>query len=578
VASLIDYAPLAVAGLWIGHPPTPRRYLATALDATVLSLAAALLAWITLISPTLTRLRFSAVGRDLVLLDWATDIATLAVAILLILTWRANRSALLLGAAIIAVLGSDVAQSIALLHGSTRATSIDIGFVLFCALAGLAALNPSMTRITSVGTAPERLSVWHFLALAVALLIPPIILLAETANAPGHGNGASIATVAAIIGLVMLLRVAVGVRALRERVSRDFAMHEAASLLGAVHTSDEVGAVLASTARSILPAGNTAVGLYPPDAALSEPVEIRETIGGAGFLRLPVAVVPSDVDGTGRPIAEVRFASPAVRLFPRRPELTTLAAQAGTALARIRLAAVVRRHERESYFRTLVQNSTDVILICRDGTVDYATPAAAKLFAGDTVVGRRIGELITMAGPESASDVDAIDATVDGPDGHPAGTRAPPGPHRRPDHPRRRVHAARHHRAAASPRRPSPPGHPRSAHRSGQPATRARPTANRRSRRRRPREWRRAIYRPRQPQRDQRRSRTRRRRRPAQSRGRPHPRMPTTRRHRGPSRRRRIRRTTPQPAVRERSGNHRRPCRCNVSQHRSPPRRAALRQ
>jgi hypothetical protein len=216
-----------VAGLWIGHPPTPRRYVTTVLDATVISLAAALLAWITLISPTLARLGLNTVGRDLVLLDWATDIATLAVAILLILTWRANRSALLLGAGIIAVLGSDVAQSIALLHGSTRATSIDIGFLLFCALAGLAALDPSMTHITSIGIVPERLTMWHFLALAVALLIPPIILLAETSNGPGHGNGAAIATVGAIVGLVMLVRVAVGVRALRERVSRDSTINPA---------------------------------------------------------------------------------------------------------------------------------------------------------------------------------------------------------------------------------------------------------------------------------------------------------------------------------------------------------------
>jgi diguanylate cyclase (GGDEF)-like protein len=417
VASLIDYAPLAVAGLWIGHPATPRRHVSLALDAIVLSLAAALLAWITLIRPTLARLRLNTAGRDLFLLDWATDIATLAVAILLILTWRANRSALLLGAGIIAVLGSDVAQSIALLHGSTRATSIDVGFLVFCALAGLAALDLSMTHITSIGTAPERLSAWHFIALAVALLVPPIILLAETSHGPGHGNGAAIATVGAIVGMVMLVRVAVGVRALRERVNRDFAMHEAASLLGAVQTTDEVAAVLGSTARTILPAGNTSVGLYPPNAALAEPAEIRETIGGRGFLRLPVAVTHGEADGTGQPIGEVRFSGPAARLFRLRPELTTLANQGGSALGRISLGAAVRQHERESYFRTLVQNSTDVILICRDGAVDYATPAATDLFVGETVVGSRLDDLITMPGPESASDAEPTEATVDGPHG-----------------------------------------------------------------------------------------------------------------------------------------------------------------
>jgi diguanylate cyclase (GGDEF)-like protein len=417
VVSLIDYAPLAIAGLWIGHPPASRRYASTALDAIVLSLAAALLAWITLIHPTLARLHLSTAGRDLILLDWATDIATLAVATLLILTWRANRSALLLGAAILAILGSDVAQSIALLHGSRRGTSIDVGLLLFFTLAGLAALDRSMTHITSVATTPEQLTVWHFVALAVALLIPPIVLLAETSQGPGHGNSDAIATIGAIIGLLMLVRVAVGVRALRERINRDFAMHEAASLLGAVHTTDEVVSVLGSTARAILPTGNTAAVLCPPDASLSEATEIHETIGGGGFLRLPISAVPSDVDGTGATVGEVRFAGPAARLFTLRPELTTLANQAGTALARISLSAAVRQHERESYFRTLVQNSTDVILICRDGAVDYATPAAADLFAASAVVGSRVDDLITIPDLESASDADPIEATVDGPDG-----------------------------------------------------------------------------------------------------------------------------------------------------------------
>src|SRR5215475_10803983 len=37
-----DYLPLAVAVLWIGHPPKPRQHVATALDAAVLSLAVTL--------------------------------------------------------------------------------------------------------------------------------------------------------------------------------------------------------------------------------------------------------------------------------------------------------------------------------------------------------------------------------------------------------------------------------------------------------------------------------------------------------------------------------------------------------
>jgi diguanylate cyclase (GGDEF)-like protein len=139
---------------------------------------------------------------------------------------------------------------------------------------------------------------------------------------------------------------------------------------------------------------------------------------GAGFLRLPVAVVQGgEAGGAGPPVGEVRFGDPAARLFILRPELTTLANQAGPALGRNGLGDLVRQHERESYFRTLVQNSTDVILTCRDGIVDYASPAANGLFGGDTVVGSRLDDLITMSDPDATSDADASEATVDGPDG-----------------------------------------------------------------------------------------------------------------------------------------------------------------
>ena len=417
IASVADYLPLAVAALWIGHPPRPRRHVTIALDAAILSLAVALLAWVTLIRPTIAKLNLSTSGRDLIIVDWATDIATLAIAVLLFLTWRTNRSALLLGAAIIALLTSDVWQSIALLHGSSRETTIDAGFILFCALIGLAALDPAMTHVTAVGATPEQLSVWRLTALAVALLLPPSILLVKAVPALGRIGAADIAAIGAVMGLLLLARVAVGVRALRDRTIRERAMNDAADRLGAAQTSDEITEVIGSAAKSMLAADNTAVSLCSPDERLTGSVELRETLGGGGFLRIPISAVPADVNGSKQSIGEVRFSGPALPLFAHRPEMTTLANQAGVALTRIGLEATVREHQRESYFRTLVHNSSDVILICRDGIVDYATPAARDLFAEATVVGTRIENLIVPADPKPMSDVGSTEATVRGPDG-----------------------------------------------------------------------------------------------------------------------------------------------------------------
>lgn len=250
----------------------------------------------------------------------------------------------------------------------------------------------------------------------MALLIPPSILLYEATHGPVYA-GVAIATIEAIIGLLMLARVTVGVRALRERTAREQALREASGLLGAVQTREAVAAVLGTAARSMLPAGNTAASLLPADPSLTETIQVRETLGGTGYLRIPISVVTSDTTGSRRPTGEIRFSGPATRLFALRPALTGLADQAGAALQRISLEEAMREHQRDSYFRTLVQNSSDVILICRNGAVAYETPAARDLFANGTVVGTRVNELIAASAPNPNSGAGSTEATVDGPDG-----------------------------------------------------------------------------------------------------------------------------------------------------------------
>ena len=108
-----------------------------------------------------------------------------------------------------------------------------------------------MSRITSVGEAPENLGVWRMVALATALLIPPTALLVEASPGPMNARDA-IAIVGGCIGLLMLARVSFGVRALHERTVREGALREAASALGAATHSDDVVATVTSAARSMI--------------------------------------------------------------------------------------------------------------------------------------------------------------------------------------------------------------------------------------------------------------------------------------------------------------------------------------
>ena len=169
-------------------------------------------------------------------------------------------------------------------------------------------------------------------------------------------------------------------------------------------------------------------------------------------------------------------------LLTLRGALEVLASQAALALERVTLSQEVIRRNNEAYFRTLVQNAHDVILIVDDGgRVRYASPSAEAMLGPGSVVGTRVLDLVAPGDRDDAERallaVWAGRATLR----HPqlrdrahrwrpprcrGGLPRPPG---RPDGARRRAHPAGRHRAAEAGGRAHPPCVPRLAHRSREP-------------------------------------------------------------------------------------------------------------
>lgn len=78
--------------------------------------------------------------------------------------------------------------------------------------------------------------------------------------------------------------------------------------------------------------------------------------------------------------------------------LEILAHQVALAMERIMLRDEMTRQGNQAYFRTLVQDTSDVILIVSDeGVVRYATPSAASIFGAVTVEGAYLWELVAGA-------------------------------------------------------------------------------------------------------------------------------------------------------------------------------------
>ncbi|MER5963630.1 aminotransferase class I/II-fold pyridoxal phosphate-dependent enzyme [Streptomyces sp. NPDC002057] len=99
----------------------------------------------------------------------------------------------------------------------------------------------------------------------------------------------------------------------------------------------------------------------------------------------------------------------------------SLASQAALALERFALSEEVNRRTSEAYFRTLVHNTSDVILIVDDDdTVRYASPSAESMFGRSLLPGTPLTELVAPADTASALRVladartrPAVDARAD---------------------------------------------------------------------------------------------------------------------------------------------------------------------
>ncbi|QGV82933.1 aminotransferase class I/II-fold pyridoxal phosphate-dependent enzyme [Streptomyces ficellus] len=94
-------------------------------------------------------------------------------------------------------------------------------------------------------------------------------------------------------------------------------------------------------------------------------------------------------------IGALLVAGPPRRLEQLGVSVESLASQAALALERVGLSEEINRRRSEAYFRTLVHNASDVILIVDDDdTVRYASPSAQGMFGGALLSGTPLVRLV----------------------------------------------------------------------------------------------------------------------------------------------------------------------------------------
>ncbi|MFJ3583230.1 aminotransferase class I/II-fold pyridoxal phosphate-dependent enzyme [Streptomyces sp. NPDC090127] len=440
------------------------RDLAVALDALILTSGLALLSWVYLITPLAKSPDMTWIEKAISIAYPLGDVLMLAMlARLLFPGGFKSRSVQLLTVGTCGILASDVIYGALQLQGTWQVgTGWDIGWVLFFTAWGLAALHPSMTGLTERAPQPPAVIAERRLALlAAASLIAPVLLLYQSLRNDREQDIAVIAVFSAIMFLLVLTRLWGMMAEHRNAEARERSLRVAAASLVAslspreVASAVEVAAatlvgpgtphktmLLARDRRRLLyavPTGHLPWSFRGTELTGPHGAPWPELLAEGGRVVSTDALDPTVAHALGPlshallcPVAlqapaagesllgVLLLAAPEKKLRAITGPAQSLASQAALALERFGLSEEVNRRTSEAYFRTLVHNTSDVILIVDDDdTVRYASPSAESMFGHSLLPGTPLTDLLApgdaagalriLAGVRSRDDVDARD-------------------------------------------------------------------------------------------------------------------------------------------------------------------------
>ena len=433
---LLEY-PLYAAGLLIFiRWRTPHRDRRSLVDALTLTVGLALLSWIYLILPYVHNPALSWVQKSVTIAYPLGDVLVLAMLARLLVPGTARtRSVYLLTLGTVGVLVSDVSFGLIQLHGLFHnGTIVDLGWAVFYGAWGAAALHPSMSELTRpISRQQAEASPVRLIVLMLASLIAPAVLFIQSLNGRYHDDGV-IAVFSAILYLLVLSRLWDVAASHRRALGRERAVRLAGASLASAVTVQEAATTVRSAAVALIDPrspgeallvvrnGGTLRAVATTDGdspRMNQLAELTETclplLTGSRPLFLPATtlgerarVLLPGCDGmllcpitlkdrpSGDPLIGVLTVFGEQRtLADLSATLEILAQQAALAVERVMLSQEVIRRGSEAYFRTLVQDTSDAILIIGDdGKVRYATPSATSIFGDTRVEGVYLWDLV----------------------------------------------------------------------------------------------------------------------------------------------------------------------------------------
>ena len=419
---LIGYPLLALVLYWFVRLRTGgQRDRGGLLDALTLTAGVALLAWTFVIGPHLRDTNLSTAEQWVAVAFPVGDLLCLALVTRLLTASGRLPAAGWLGAGVLALLLSDVGGNLVALSDDL-AFLATLGRIPLYAAVGLAALSPSMAALTRpVASEPAELGRLRLALLALASLVAPAVLVLRVGAGGAMPDLNVVAALSACTFLLVLARMAGIMASHRQALARERGLREASAALVSASDSDGVADAVRTAVAQLLPADVPhrvvlAMAFTEPEPVSAEAAAQSDLDRASGtaarlvatrevdwavavrltqfnmVLRCPLVLRDRP---TGDPLVGVlHVGGPTWALLGLRRAIEVLATQVALALERIALSQEVTRRNSEAYFRTLVQNTSDVILIVDEQErVRYASPSAGHVLGGDPV-GTSLPDLI----------------------------------------------------------------------------------------------------------------------------------------------------------------------------------------
>ena len=432
---LLAYPLLAVVLYWFVRLRTGggRRDRGGLLDSLTLTSGVALLAWTFVTGPQLRDAELSTAGQWVAVAFPVGDLLCLALLTLLLTTSGRLPAAGWLAVGVLALLLSDVGGGPVTLRDDVAPLSA-FGWIPLYAAAGLAALVSSMAALTRPrATPPAELGRVRLALLALASLVAPAVLIFQVGTVGEVPDLEVVAALSACTFLLVLARMAGIMASHRQALAREHGLREASAALVSAADADQVGAAVRTAVAQLLPADVPhrvvlAMAVTEPGEHVSPEAKAQSDldratgtaarlvatrdVGWAVAVRLThfnmvlrCPLVLGDRPAGDPLVGVLHVGGPAWALLGLQQVLEVLATQSALALERIALSQEVARRNSEAYFRTLVQNTSDVILIVdEEDRVRYASPSAGPVLGSDPV-GASLPDLLHPGDRRRLADV-----------------------------------------------------------------------------------------------------------------------------------------------------------------------------